>query len=74
MMTKHFATLVGAAAGAAAVAWAPLAAAEPNQERVSCQSAGQTSTVCWSRGDVEIIHTPPHIQYNPYGQPPPIAG
>ena len=75
VMTKHFAVLVGAGAVAAAVAWAPLAAAEPNQRtKESCNSAGQFSTVCQSPGDVEMIHTPPPIAYSPYGSPPPMAG
>jgi hypothetical protein len=82
MTTKHFATLVGAAAVAAAVAWAPLAAADPNQSRESCELAGQSSTVCQrpvgdhirARGDIEIISTPPSFQFYPYGSPPPIAG
>ena len=49
MTTKHLATLVGAAAVAAAIVGAPLAAAEPNQPQESCQTAGPSSTVCQRR-------------------------
>jgi hypothetical protein len=71
MMTNHFATLVGVAAAAAAIAAAPLDAAGTNQ---SCQSAGQSSTVCQSPGDVEVKDAPPAITFYPYGSPPPTAG
>jgi len=74
MTTKHFATLVGAAAAAAAIAGTPLAAAETNQPRESCQSAGQSSTVCQSPGNVEIRDAPPPVTFYPYGSPPPTAG
>ena len=74
MRTKHFAALVGAAAVTAALALAPLPAAEPSQSKESCQSEGQSSVVCQLGPDVEIIHTPPSISFYPYGSPPPIAG
>jgi hypothetical protein len=74
MATKHLATLVGAAAVAAAIVGAPLAAAEPNQPQVSCETAGQSSTVCESPGDVEIKDAPPSVTFYPYGSPPPTAG
>jgi hypothetical protein len=74
MATKHLATLVGAAAVAAAIVGAPLAAAEPNQPQESCQTAGQSSTVCESPGDVEIKDAPPSVTFYPYGSPPPTAG
>jgi hypothetical protein len=53
-MTKLFATLAGTAAAAAAIAAVPLDAAGTNQPNESCQSAGQSSTVCQSPGDVEV--------------------
>ena len=74
MATKHLATLVGAAAVAAAIVGAPLAAAEPNQPQESCQTAGQSSTVCESPGDVEIKDAPASVTFYPYGSPPPTAG
>ena len=72
MAAKHLATLVGAAAVAAAIVGAPLAAAEPNQPQESCQTAGQSSTVCESPGNVEIKDVPPSITFYPYGSPPPV--
>ena len=66
--------LVGAAAVAAAIAGAPLAAAEPNQPQESCNTAAQSSTVCESPGDVEVKDAPPSITFYPYGSPPPTAG
>jgi hypothetical protein len=74
MRTKSFAALVGAAAVAAALALAPLTAAEPNRSKELCQSAGQSSTVCQSGGNVQIMVTPPPVTFYPYGSPPPIAG
>jgi hypothetical protein len=73
MTTKHFATLVLAAAAAAAIAGAPIAGAETNQAK-SCQSTGQSSTVCQSPGNVEIKDAPPSVTFYPYGSPPPMAG
>ena len=70
MTTTHFATLVGAAA----TAWAPDAAAQPNQPQESCQTSASSSTVCQSAGDVEIKSAPPSITFYPYGSPPPTAG
>jgi hypothetical protein len=74
MTTIHFATLVGAAAATLTVAWAPVAAAETNQPQQSCQSAGQSSTVCQSPGNVEVKAVPPPVTFYPYGSPPPTAG
>ena len=74
MATKHAATLVGAAAVAAAIVGAPAVSAEPNQPQKSCQTAGQSSTVCESPGDVEIKDAPPSVTFYPYGSPPPTAG
>ena len=74
MATRQLATLVGAAAVAAAGVGAPLAAAEPNQSQESCETAGQSSTVCESPGDVEVKDAPPSITFYPYGSPPPTAG
>lgn len=78
-MTRYFATLVGVAAAAAAIAAAPLDAPGANQSsssqlNQSCQSAGQSSTVCQSPGDVEVKDAPPAITFYPYGSPPPAAG
>ena len=70
-MTKHFPTLVAAAAAAAAIAAAPLNAAGTHQ---SCQSVGQSSTVCQSPGNVEVRDSPPPVTFYPYGSPPPTAG
>ena len=67
MRAKHLATLVGAAAVAAAIAGAPLAAAEPNQPEESCETAGASSTVCQSPGNVEINDAPPPVDFYPYG-------
>jgi hypothetical protein len=67
MTAKHLATLVGAASLAAAIAWAPLAAAEPNQPDETCETAGASSTVCQTPGDVEINDAPPPVDYYPYG-------
>ena len=67
MRAKHFATLVGATAVAAAIAGAPLAAAEPNQPEESCVTAGASSTVCQTPGNVEINDAPPPVDYYPYG-------
>jgi len=74
MRTRNLAMLVGAAAAAAAIAGAPLAAAGPNQPQESCNTAGQSSTVCESPGDVEIKDAPPSVTFYPYGSPPPTAG
>jgi hypothetical protein len=74
MATKHAATLVGAAAVAAAIVGAPAVSAEPNQPQKSCETAGQSSTVCESPGDVEIKDAPPSVTFYPYGSPPPTAG
>jgi len=67
MTAKHLATLVGAAAVAAAIASAPLAAAEPNQPEESCNTAGSSSTVCQTPGDVEINDAHPPPDFYPYG-------
>ena len=74
MVTKHLATLVGAAAVTAVIVGAPLAAAEPNQPQESCQTAGQSSTMCESPGNVEVKDAPPSVTFYPYGSPPPTAG
>ena len=74
MTTKHLVPLMGAAAIAASIAWAPLAAAAPNQPNEICRAPGQGSTVCESPGDVEIKDTPPPVTFFPYGSPPPTAG
>jgi hypothetical protein len=74
MVTKHFATLVAAAAAAAMIAAAPPAAAGTYQPNQSCQSAGQSSTVCQSPGNVEVRDSPPPVTFYPYGSPPPTAG
>ena len=66
MTTKHLASLV-AAAVAAAIAWAPLAAAEPNQPQESCETAAPSSTVCQTPGNAEINDAPPPVDYYPYG-------
>jgi hypothetical protein len=67
MTTRHLATLVGAAALAASIAWPPLAAAEPNQPVESCNTAGSSSTVCQTPGNVEINDAPPPPDFYPYG-------
>jgi hypothetical protein len=74
MGARNLAMLVGGAAVAAAIAGAPLAAAGPNQPQESCETAGQSSTVCESPGDVEIKDAPPSVTFYPYGSPPPTAG
>lgn len=74
MRATRLATLVCTPAAAAAIAWAPLTAADPNQPEQSCQTAGQSSTVCQSPGDVEIKDAPPSVTFYPYGSPPPTAG
>ena len=74
MTARDFATLIGAAAAAAAIAGAPSAAAQTSQQMESCQSTGQSSTVCQSPGDVEIKDAPPPVTFYPYGSPPPTAG
>jgi hypothetical protein len=73
-MAKHFTILLGTAAVALAVGSAPLASAAPSQSKVSCQSAGQSSTVCQSPGNVEVRDAPPPVTFYPYGSPPPTAG
>ena len=67
MRVGHFATLAGAVAVAAAVASAPLAAAEPNQPQESCDTAGPSSTVCQTPGNAEINDAPPLPDFHPYG-------
>jgi hypothetical protein len=67
MTARHLATLAGAAAVAAAIVWAPVAAAEPNQPEESCDTAGPSSTVCKMPGDVEINDAPPPVDFHPYG-------
>jgi hypothetical protein len=74
MRTRNLAKLVGAAAVSVAIEGAPLAAAGPNPPQESCETAGQSSTVCESPGDVEIKDAPPSITFYPYGSPPPTAG
>jgi hypothetical protein len=70
-MTPHFILLLGAAAVAAAIAGAPVAAADPNsaphQPDQSCAAGGASSTVCQSPGDVEINDAPPPVAFYPYG-------
>ena len=67
MTAKHLATLVGTAAVAAAIAWAPLAAAEPDQPQESCDTVGSSSTVCQTPGNDEINDAPPPPDFYPYG-------
>ena len=67
MNARHLTTLVGAAAVAAAIAWAPLAAAEPDQPQESCETAAHSSTVCQTPGNVEINDAPPPVDFYPYG-------
>ena len=67
MSARHLSTLVGAAAVEAAIAWAPLAAAEPNQPQESCNTAGPSSTVCQTPGNAEINDAPPPVDFYPYG-------
>ena len=67
MTPRHLAILAGAAAITAAIAWAPVAAAEPNQPEESCGTAGPSSTVCQMPGDVEINDAPPPTDFYPYG-------
>ena len=67
MTTKHLATLAGAAALATSIAWSPLATAEPNQPEEACNTVGSSSTVCQTRGNVEINDAPPPPEFYPYG-------
>jgi hypothetical protein len=67
MRARHLAPLVGAIAAAAALAWAPLAAAEPDQPQESCETAASSSTVCQTPGNVEINDAPPPVDFYPYG-------
>ena len=70
-MRIRFATLLSAAAIATAIGGAPIAAADPNsgpnQPEESCATAGASSTVCESPGDVEINDAPPPVDFYPYG-------
>jgi hypothetical protein len=70
-MTRQFAMLLSAAAMAAGIGGAPIAAADPssgpNQPEESCATAGASSTVCESPGDVEINDAPPPVDFYPYG-------
>jgi len=43
MTVGHLAPLVGVVAAAAAIGWAPLAAAEPDQSKESCETAATLS-------------------------------
>jgi hypothetical protein len=74
MRTTQLATFVAAAAVAAVIAGAPLAPADANPAHESCETAGQSSTVCQSPGDVEVKDAPPPVTFYPYGSPPPTAG
>ena len=67
MTAKQLTTLVGAAAVAGAITWAPVAAAEPDQPQESCETAAQSSTVCQTPGNVEINDAPPPVDFYPYG-------
>jgi hypothetical protein len=58
MRARRLTTLIGGAAIAAAIAWAPLAAAEPDQPQESCETAATSSTVCQTPRNVEINDTP----------------
>ena len=73
-MTRRFATLLSAAAIAAGIAGAPIAAADPNsdasQPEESCATAGASSTVCQTPGNVEINDAPPPVSFYPYGGEP----
>jgi hypothetical protein len=71
MTTTQLATFIAAAAAAAVIAGAPLAPADAKE---SCETAGQSSTVCQSPGDVEVKDAPPSVTFYPYGSPPPTAG
>ena len=70
-MTRQFVTLLAAGAIAAGIGGAPIAAADPNsgpnQPEESCATAGASSTVCQSPGDVEINDAPPPTDFYPYG-------
>ena len=67
MRARHLTMLTGGAAVAAAIAWAPLAAADPDQPQESCNTAGSSSTVCQTPGNVEINDAPPPPDFYPYG-------
>jgi hypothetical protein len=70
-MARHLTFLLGVAAVAACIGGAPVAAADPNsgpnQPEESCATAGASSTVCQSPGDVEINDAPPSVTFYPYG-------
>jgi hypothetical protein len=70
-MTRQFATLLCAVAIAAGIGGAPIAVADPNSgpnpPEESCDTAGASSTVCRSPGDVEINDAPPPVSFYPYG-------
>jgi hypothetical protein len=67
MTSRHLAALVGAVAVAVALTRAPAAVAEPNQPEETCNTAGPSSTVCQTPGDVEINDAPPPTTFYSYG-------
>jgi hypothetical protein len=57
---RHLAPTLLAVAAAASIVSAPSALAEQ-----SCTSLSANSTVCQSRGNAQIVSSPPPVQYAP---------
>jgi hypothetical protein len=57
---RYLPPMLLAVAGALSIATAPTALAEQ-----SCTYVGANSTVCQTPGNVQIVNTPPPVQYAP---------
>jgi hypothetical protein len=61
---KYLTPLFLSAAAAAAIASAPIAAADSAPDQSNC-SAAASDTICQSPGNVEINDSPPPVAYQP---------
>ena len=59
--TRYFTTLLAAAGACVSIASAPIAAAVPQ-----CTNTGPNTTQCESRGNAQIVTSPPANNYYPY--------
>jgi len=58
---RYLTTLLAAAGACAAISAAPIAAAAPE-----CTNTGPNTTQCESRGNAQIVTSPPQNNYYPY--------
>ena len=71
---KMFTPLLAAGAAVAAIAVAPMAAAESSSgSQPSCFQSGP-GTQCQTPGNVQLNDAPPPVQFYPYGGEPGLIG